>query len=900
METTSKKRDRYDALMLFGISVALLAVVVCTLARGYRYGSVIDWQSQHSVLPDVFRKHFYETGNLIPEFLPEVGAGQNAYNFSYYGMLNPLIFPSYLMPFVSMVTYVEALSVLILLSMAWLFYGWLRHMQAHADVLGTVVSDRAIRLATCLFAFASPFLYHSHKQFVFISYIPFLLLALIGVDRWFLKRRGLLLASMVTALFLTSYLHAVAAVVAVSVYAVYRWWTMRERCTAVNGGTASAGASESTDKIPGTGVPGFFAAAIRYVGLVTAGAAAAGVLLIPTGIAVLAGRTSGNTPKESLLSLLIPKFPIHEVFYSGYGLGMTAIVLFAALAIVFWPRSRAERFLSAAFLLVCFWPVTRYLLNGFLYSRGKALIPFTAIAAFLVALWFDRAFAGDATKNAKKPVHWFIYLIVPTAAILCALWTGFLPESLGFAAEWMVIPFLLFGGRRKSPWIFTAPLVAVAVVASVRYSVGDVFLERTVASRLHSPAKEALFAEAYDADPEASASAFRSDDISSPQYAANAVYDGRYHTTGFYSSVYSRAYLDMVYGDLRLANPAVNDISVSPQADWTFQTLMGVRYVLAEDVADTAANVMKAKLPAGYVPVASRDGFTVARSEDAYALAFLPDTCMSLRQYKTLTPAERRVALLRYAVVDRDLPDVDFAGCGAAPEYLWEITTFLTEPVEGSDGVTRVPMRGDNDSFLVLLKEPLNRYLYFVEMSVAEMGRHRTTVYVNGIKNSLSGRENARPNGNYNFLFAVTEQREERFLRIKLPEDMSVISPVKISGVSLEALRALRNHVTMATDLVWEKDGTLSGKINAGKAGTMCISVPYEGAFAAKVDGEDVPVLRVDGGLIGIDVTEGMHEFVLTYHAPGKKAGVACSLLGMLALAYVGLAPICRRKKKEQ
>ena len=193
METTSKKRDRYDACMLLGISVALLAVVVCTLAMGYRYGSVIDWQSQHSVLPDVFRKHFYETGNLIPEFLPEVGAGQNAYNFSYYGMLNPLIFPSYLMPFVSMVTYIEVLSVLILLSSAWLFYGWLRHMQAHADVLGTVVSDRAIRLATCLFAFASPFLYHSHKQFVFVSYIPFLLLALIGVDRWFLKRRGLLL-----------------------------------------------------------------------------------------------------------------------------------------------------------------------------------------------------------------------------------------------------------------------------------------------------------------------------------------------------------------------------------------------------------------------------------------------------------------------------------------------------------------------------------------------------------------------------------------------------------------------------------------------------------------------------------------------------------------------------------
>ena len=54
METTSKKRDRYDALMLLGISVALLAVVVCTLAMGYRYGS-------HGML------RFYETAGF--EFL---------------------------------------------------------------------------------------------------------------------------------------------------------------------------------------------------------------------------------------------------------------------------------------------------------------------------------------------------------------------------------------------------------------------------------------------------------------------------------------------------------------------------------------------------------------------------------------------------------------------------------------------------------------------------------------------------------------------------------------------------------------------------------------------------------------------------------------------------------------
>ena len=61
--------------------------------------------NQHSVIPDYFRQQFYDTGKLIPEFAPNLGGGQNIYNFAYYGLLSLLILSSYLLPFIRMEDY---------------------------------------------------------------------------------------------------------------------------------------------------------------------------------------------------------------------------------------------------------------------------------------------------------------------------------------------------------------------------------------------------------------------------------------------------------------------------------------------------------------------------------------------------------------------------------------------------------------------------------------------------------------------------------------------------------------------------------------------------------------------------------------------------------------------------
>ena len=82
--------------------LCLLTVFVCWLFVGRNgvFGAKVDWISQHSVIPDYFRQQFYDTGELFPEFAANLGAGQNIYHYSYYGLYSPVILVSYLLPFV--------------------------------------------------------------------------------------------------------------------------------------------------------------------------------------------------------------------------------------------------------------------------------------------------------------------------------------------------------------------------------------------------------------------------------------------------------------------------------------------------------------------------------------------------------------------------------------------------------------------------------------------------------------------------------------------------------------------------------------------------------------------------------------------------------------------------------
>ena len=108
-----KKKDYYNYLILTGI-VFVIYMILTHFTNVF--GSDTDWINQHTIIPDYFRQLFYKTGNLIPSFSFNYGGGQNIFNLSYYGFLSPIILPSYLLPFVSMKTYMTVVDFIIVVS----------------------------------------------------------------------------------------------------------------------------------------------------------------------------------------------------------------------------------------------------------------------------------------------------------------------------------------------------------------------------------------------------------------------------------------------------------------------------------------------------------------------------------------------------------------------------------------------------------------------------------------------------------------------------------------------------------------------------------------------------------------------------------------------------------------
>ena len=165
--------DSYAAL-------AVLTVAACWFFAG-RYGvfgANMDWISQHSVFPEYFRQQFYQTGQFFPEYAANIGGGQNIYNFSYYGLYNPIVLIAYLLPFVKMSDYLMAASVICLAVSVCLLYGWLKKRGFSTEIAQGVA---------VLFLLAGPMIYQSCHQIMFVQYMPFLLMAFSGVDRYWEK-----------------------------------------------------------------------------------------------------------------------------------------------------------------------------------------------------------------------------------------------------------------------------------------------------------------------------------------------------------------------------------------------------------------------------------------------------------------------------------------------------------------------------------------------------------------------------------------------------------------------------------------------------------------------------------------------------------------------------------------
>ena len=264
----------FTAAGLFFFSLLLCRLFV--LQYGV-FGSSIDWISQHSTLADYFRKRFYATGNLFPDFAWNLGGGQNIYRFAYYGLLSPTMLLSYLFPFIPMDLWVMGSSALLYAADAVLFYRW--------------ISKKGLHYGNCLFTSlfftcSTALLYHSYNQLMFVNYMPFLCMALWGVDSFLEKGKPLLYLSGVFLMIMTSFYFSIGGILVLILYGLHRYFMLQD----------SLG-----KKIR---FLDFLRDGIRFLGPILTAILLSAFFLVPTAMALHGGREGETTPTD--LSLFIP------------------------------------------------------------------------------------------------------------------------------------------------------------------------------------------------------------------------------------------------------------------------------------------------------------------------------------------------------------------------------------------------------------------------------------------------------------------------------------------------------------------------------------------------------------------------------------------------------------------
>lgn len=836
-----------DVCCMLMLAAGTLVFILLLTGNGRLYGSEVDWISQHSVLPEYFRQQYYETGKLLPQFAAHLGAGQNMFHFSYYGLLSPVILPSYLLPGVPMTSYIAVTSVILLLAGGILFYCWLKKH---------LFSTPTVFAVSFLFQFSSALLYHSHKQIMFVNYIPFLLLALIGTDYFFEHRKSGLMMTGIFLMAMTSYFYSIGGLLALTVYGIYIYFGRNS----------------------GAGVKSFFITGFSFALRLIIPVGMAALLLLPSLSAIFNGRSSQSS-KLVFSSLLVPKLNLLNLLYSPYGIGLTAIGLLAAFRLL--TRNKpGERILFTLLAVLFSVPFFLFLLNGGLYMRGKVFIPFLPLMLLITALYLEEilslcregrvlslkqsAETGDrAAGNVFQLKNELRKAIVVCGLMLVLdrsiVWLGFTLECA------IVLAGFYYGIRKRSFFLCCFPSCLVCFGICLGVNLSDPLVSKTDSDSMYSQDKQDLLKEITQKDH----STWRFNDFTQVDFTCNIVPVNGAYRTSLYSSTYDSDYNKFHLDGIGNANDSLNAISCWDTNNIMFQTFMGVKYLISEDTA-----------PAGYRLAAQSGPYGLYENENVFPLAWGSGSLMSKREFESLSEQDQSVALLNYIIVEE-------APASGYRSPLQKETLDLPFAMTQNGDRCNIDLKEDV-SMTLGLAQPLNERLLMLSFSFDKEPLKDVVIGANKITNRLTGHKEMYPNNHYNFQYVLSENTPSSSLNLNFSAGTYDFSLPECYSLDYNEVRRAAQSVTPLDDSGYHTDETvLRGTITMEEDGYFTASIPYDKGFTALVDGRPQPIELVNTAFIGFPLSSGRHEIKLVYQTPLLKEGATISSLFLLLFLAV-------------
>ena len=846
-------------LLLTGLTLFFCRMFV---GRYGIFGAKVDWLSQHSVLPDYFRQQFYATGKLFPEFAANLGGGQNIYHFAYYGLYSPLILPSYLLPFVKMSDYIMAVSITGLTASVLLFYYWLKSRKTDT---GTAF------ILSLMFLLAGPMIGQYSGQIMFVDYMPFLCLALIGVDRYFEQEKSGLFTVSVFLMIMTSFYFSIGGMLALVLYGLHRYFEQREECRV----------TVSTFLIDG----------LCFVRPMLLAVLMGSFFLVPTALALTGGRSKGQN--ISLASFFIPQITVERFAYSIYGIGLTTLVITVLLTGLLY-RKVYEKVLTYGCVIVLAIPVFAYLLNGGLYIRDKVFIPFLPLLCYLISIYLEKC-----RKRELSFIAGIVPYIITTIFVYIArnqfvskgigesIWKALLAESILF-----LICYVLYCAMKryyketKEILMLALPsVICLAVTMNTFYQMKpDRYVSRklyrdVVGEQNRQAVKEAL----KDDDGYYRTEQMGSDDENAADL--NRIWDVDQNITSIYSSAYNPDYQTFRQKTFRLEEPFRNGMMQSVSKNPVFQRMMGVRYIVSDS-----------DVP-GYTLVKKCGTTGIYQNKDAAPVMYATDRVMTEEEYKKLAFPYNQTAFLEYAVVGEHTESSD-------QNIMTAYKPVSMKKADAQDGWRIHAKKMKKTTFSIQQvqqktaqeKKQENRIL-FLKFRVDNAHPNKdVAVWINGIRNKLSAKDHVYYNENKIFTYAVPLKDGEDNISVTFGKGKYQLSQVQAYLGSLPERSETLYQSEVQVDKKQTKDNVIQGMIQVKNNGWFITSIPYDTHFKMYIDGKETKIQKVNMAFLGCKIRRGKHEVKIIYHAPGTTTGKVLSLIGIAGFLLV----LVQEKRKQK
>lgn len=831
---------------VFLTAVVFLAVW-CFAGRNGLFASWGDWSSQHSVIPDYFRQQFYDTGRFFPEFAAGLGGGQNIYHFSYYGLYSPLIWPSYLLPFVKMSDYLMAICILSLLASVLLMHYWLK---THGFSAETAL------LVSILFLLAAPMIYQSHRQVMFVDYMPFLCMALIGVDRYWKKGKTGLYIAGVFGMVTTSFYFSIAGIFALLMYGITRY-----------------------QKTEGKG------RLFRLFLPVAIAVASAGILLVPTAYALFA--RSSSTKKDSLSSLFLPDFSVARFAYSGYGIGLTVGILIVLFLGLFCKKKR-ERLLSAGCLAVISIPFFSWLFNGGLYVREKSLIPFLPVLCYLAAEILEQIRKKEISLRHCAAG----YLM---AALWCAI--AVISQTEEFTGEYAMV-FLellflpvfafLYRKTKRLPMLLLPSFLFLTVIGIYLNGFGTEQIEE----EFYESVTDASWKEEISDILAQDRGLFRLEQKGNHEEKManiNRIWDARQWTTSMYSSTYQDAYKNFREHIFQTEQSFRNCLMQSGSENPLFQKFMGVKYLVGESAENSSAPWEGSK---------ETESVTADINEYAAPVIYATDKVISQTEYQKLSFPYNQTTLMQYAVVDKENAVEE-----AEPSSdVWESDVLFPESsaVHKTNDGYRIQAKKAVQTSLMIPKrgaDASKEQLLYIQFDVENHKSSRDVIVeISEIRNKLSAESHIYYNGNTTFTYVLKLEKNQKEAAVTFGKGEYSISNIRsfLGNSSILEEDDLYQSV-FSPNWSLTKGNQICGEIYADREGYLITSIPYDKGFEIWIDGKKRDSEIVNTAFLGAVLPKGDHSIEIVYHSPGILFGKIFSCLGF---AFWGTAAVMERSRK--